>query len=78
MAESYTMKRIISIILAIVMLFGLTSVIASAEEAPQKTFNYVALGDSIASGYGLTAPGTAHDPVLILSEELIANPVQGA
>lgn len=71
-------KRMISIILMIVMLFSLTAVIASAEEAPKKTFNYVALGDSIVSGYGLTAPGTAYGPALIMSEELIANPVQGA
>lgn len=37
-------KRMISIILMIVMLFSLTAVIASAEEAPKKTFNYVLSG----------------------------------
>ena len=71
-------KRIISIILAVCMLGSLAVVVASAEENTEKTFNYVALGDSIAAGYGLTAPGTEVDPALVLSEELIANPVQDA
>jgi len=71
-------KRILSVILAVCMLGSLAVVVASAEEKTDKTFNYVAFGDSIAAGYGLTAPGTAHDPALILSEDLIANPVQDA
>ncbi|WP_407385481.1 dockerin type I domain-containing protein [Ruminococcus sp.] len=71
-------KRILSIILAIAMLGSTAVIVASAEEAPFKTYNYVALGDSIAAGYGLTAPGTAADPALILSRDLIADPVQDA
>lgn len=71
-------KRILSVFLAVLMVAGLVTVAASAEEKPAKTFNYVAFGDSIAAGYGLTAPGTANDPALILSEELIANPIQDA
>ena len=71
-------KRILSIVLAVCMLGSVAVVAASAEETPQKTFNYVAFGDSIAAGYGLTAPGTAYDPALVLSEELIANPIQDA
>ena len=71
-------KRILAVFLAVAMLGSLATVIASAEETSEKTFNYVAFGDSIAAGYGLTAPGTANDPALILSEDLIANPVQDA
>lgn len=71
-------KRILSVILAVAMLGSIAAVAASAEETPEKTFKYVALGDSIAAGYGLTARGTANDPALILSEDLIANPIQDA
>lgn len=71
-------KRILSAVLAVTMLGSIATVIASAKEAEAKTYNYVCLGDSIAAGYGLTAPGTAVDPALILSEDLIANPVQTA
>ena len=71
-------KRILSVILAVAMLGSIAAVAASAEETPEKTFKYVALGDSIAAGYGLTAPGVANDPALILSEDLIANPIQDA
>ena len=71
-------KRILSIILAVAMLGSVATVIASAEETTEKTYKYVALGDSIAAGYGLTASGTANDPALILSEDLIANPIQDA
>lgn len=71
-------KRVLSVFLAVLMVGSLVTVAVSAEETPAKTFNYVAFGDSIAAGYGLTAPGTANDPALILSEELIANPIQDA
>ena len=71
-------KRVLSILLSVAMLGSVATLIVSAEETPAKTYNYVALGDSIAAGYGLTAPGTAHDPALILSEDLIANPIKDA
>lgn len=71
-------KRIVSGLLALTMVGGIATVAVAAKEAPEKTYNYVAFGDSIAAGYGLTAPGTAVDPALILSEQLIANPVQDA
>ena len=71
-------KRILSAVLAVTMLGSIATLMASAKEAEAKTYNYVCLGDSIAAGYGLTAPGTAVDPALILSEDLIANPVQTA
>ena len=72
------LKRILSAVLAVTMLGSVATVIASAKEAEEKTYNYVAMGDSIAAGYGLTAPGTAYDPALILSEDLIANPIKDA
>ena len=72
------LKKILSIVLAVAMLGSIATVMASAKEADEKTYNYVCLGDSIAAGYGLTAPGTSHDPALILSEDLIANPIQDA
>ena len=71
-------KRILSAALAVTMLGSVATVMASAKEAGEKTYNYVAIGDSIAAGYGLKAPGTAVDPALILSEDLIANPVEDA
>lgn len=72
-------KRFISIVLAVAMIAGLATIAASAEgNNTVKSYNYVALGDSIAAGYGLSAPGTANDPALVLSENLIANPVQDA
>ena len=71
-------KRILSAVLAVTMLGSIATLMASAKEAEAKTYNYVCLGDSIAAGYGLTAPGTAVDPALVLSEDLIANPVQTA
>ena len=72
------MKKILSVILAVCMLGSIAVVVASAEEQPEKTFNYVALGDSIAAGYGLDTSGAALDPALILSEDLIADPVKEA
>ena len=72
------MKRILSVILAVCMLGSLAVVVASAEEQPEKTYKYVALGDSIAAGYGLYDGDLGKDPALVLSEELIANPVQDA
>ena len=48
----------------------------------EKKYDYVALGDSIAAGFGLSSSGSAEllltDPALILTEDLIANPVQDA
>jgi len=48
----------------------------------EKKYDYVALGDSIAAGFGLSTDGSVeslmNDPALILTEDLIANPVQDA
>ena len=71
-------KRILSAVLAVTMLGSIATLIASAKEAEAKTYNYVCLGDSIAAGYGLSEEKTSSDPALILSEDLIANPVKTA
>ena len=73
-------KRLLAMVLAVAMLVSGLSLSAFAEETKEtKTYNYVAFGDSIASGYGLSEVGESGiDPALILSEELIANPVAEA
>ena len=77
------LKKILSVALSAIMLGNIACVVATAEESkPTKTYNYVALGDSIAAGFGLSSDGSATalatDPALILTEDLIANPVQNA
>ena len=66
------MKKIISLVLAGVMLGGLACTAASAEETQEKTYRYVALGDSIAAGFGLENESGSFfgDPSLFLTEDL--------
>lgn len=72
------LKKVVSVVLSALMLTGSVSVVATANENKQE-YNYVALGDSIAAGYGLAgANSLVQDPALILTEDLIANPVQDA
>ena len=75
------MKKVISLLLTVVLLFGVFSTAIGAEAAkPKRTYNYVALGDSIAAGYGLEneTGNLAEDPALILTEELLRNPIKEA
>ena len=74
------LRKILAIALSALMVGGTASFAASAQEVKTaKTYNYVALGDSIAAGYGLGKDkGLANDPALILSDKLIANPVKEA
>ena len=77
------LKKVLSVALSAIMLGNMSCVFASAEESTQdKTYNYVALGDSIAAGFGLSGDGSlqsfATDPALVLTEDLIANPIQNA
>ncbi|MCR5541992.1 MAG: dockerin [Ruminococcus sp.] len=79
-------QKFISAICAAAMMSSATGIAAFAEnnEAPKsepekKTYNYVALGDSIAAGYGLGKEnGLMGDPALIITDKLLANPMQGA
>ncbi len=74
-------KKILSVFLT-AALIGSSSVMAVSAKtsAPDNSYNYVALGDSIAAGYGLKTddPNRALDPALILSQDLIDNPVKEA
>ncbi|SEK27726.1 dockerin type I domain-containing protein [Ruminococcus albus] len=77
-------QKFISALCAAAMMGSATGLNAFAENnnapAPvKKTYNYVALGDSIAAGYGLGKEnGLAGDPALVITDKLLANPVQGA
>ena len=76
-------KKILSVALT-AALIGSSSVLAVSAKtsAPDNTYNYVALGDSIAAGYGVGSSddttSKALDPALILSQDLIDNPVKEA
>ena len=74
------LKRLLSIVLAVVMVISCCSFAAFAEENDaEKTFNYVALGDSIAAGYGLVDAGALNkDPSLLITDDLLANPIEDA
>ncbi len=76
-------KKILAVVLSTVMVSSSATLIATAEETkPAKTYDYVALGDSIAAGFGLSSDGTAAsmraDPAFVITEDLIANPIQEA
>ena len=74
------MKKFISLALAAVMLGGIACPAVGAEETEEKTYRYVALGDSIAAGFGLENESGSFfgDPSLFLTEDLIANPIRSA
>ena len=74
------MKKIISLALATVMLGGIACPAVGAEETQEKTYRYVALGDSIAAGFGLENESGSFlgDPSVFLTEDLIANPIRSA
>ncbi|WP_294478860.1 dockerin type I domain-containing protein [uncultured Ruminococcus sp.] len=78
-------QKFISALCAAMMLSSATGLNAFAEKndtpapAAKKTYNYVALGDSIAAGYGLGKDkGIAGDPALVITDKLLADPVKGA
>ncbi len=75
------MKRIISLLLTVILVSGIVCTTAVAvENTPHRTYHYVALGDSIAAGFGLENENGSFlgDPALILTEELLAHPIRGA
>ena len=66
------MKRIICVLLSVALLCGVFCTAVSAEGNEQSlSYNYAALGDSIAAGYGLenTSGSLAGNPAVILTEE---------
>ncbi len=72
-------SKILSVVVSVAMLgsYAGTTAFASENKA-EKNYNYVALGDSIAAGFGLAGGDLAHDPALVITEKLLENPVQGA
>ena len=73
------MKKIISLILSVLLIFGCCTAAFSAEEqAEEASFKYVALGDSVSAGFGLSGTSQMMDPTMILTQELIDNPIEGA
>ena len=76
-------KKILSALIAAAMIGSNTGVSALAQDKggaeKAKTYNYVALGDSIAAGYGLGKEnGLMGDPALVITDKLLANPIKGA
>lgn len=72
-------SKILSAVVSAAMLGTYAGTAAfAADDKAEKTFNYVALGDSIAAGFGLAGGELADDPALVITDELLANPVQGA
>ena len=73
-------KKIISAVLSAVLLVSSAGVTAFAEN--KKEYNYVALGDSIAAGFGLHNDGSeiglSTDHALMVTEELINDPIPEA
>ena len=73
--------KILSVLVSAAMLnsaAGATAFAAKYENISARTYNYVALGDSIAAGFGLAGENIAEDPALVITDELLANPVSGA
>ncbi|MBR5682392.1 MAG: dockerin [Ruminococcus sp.] len=72
-------SKILSVVVSAAMLGSYAGTAAfAADDTGAKNYNYVALGDSIAAGFGLAGGDLAEDPALTITEELLANPVQGA
>ncbi|MBO7673592.1 MAG: hypothetical protein J6S63_01125, partial [Atopobiaceae bacterium] len=74
------LKRLLSMLLAVVLVVCTIPHEAFAEAAQDKVYSYVALGDSVTAGYGLghKIEGTSMDKALILTEALIADPIMDA
>ena len=73
-------RKIMSAVLSAVLLVSSAGVTAFAEN--KKEYNYVALGDSIAAGFGLhndgSAIGLSTDHALMVTKDLINNPIPEA
>ena len=73
-------RKIVSVALSAALIASSVSLSAFAKETEDKTYHYVALGDSITSGFGLENDTGLFikEPTLILNEELLANPIKSA
>ncbi len=79
------LKKVVAVALT-AALVGSTAVTAVAAKTttPDDVYHYVALGDSITAGYGLTSEGDnfmekfASDRALVITDELLADPIKEA
>ena len=75
-------SKVLAALISAVTLSSATGITAfAAENENNRTngdFKYVALGDSIAAGFGLAGGDLTQDPALIITDELLADPVKGA
>lgn len=76
------LKKVIAVLSSAALMSSLTAQVAGAQEIEEKVYNYVALGDSIAAGFGLEKLDEQNpigsDRAIILTEDLIENPVDCA
>ena len=79
------LRKVIAALLSVTIIGSVVTVAASASDVVHnRTFHYVALGDSITAGYGLTGTGDtiweefATDRSIFLTEERLADPIQEA
>ncbi|MCD7980869.1 MAG: InlB B-repeat-containing protein [Clostridiales bacterium] len=70
MKKKHGKKRILSLLLAVALCIGMIPFSAASRNnaAAAETFNYLALGDSITTGYGLTDPDTEGFVALLAAE----------
>ena len=73
-------RKLLSVVLSAALMASSVSLSAFAKETEDRTYHYVALGDSITSGFGLENDTGlfVKEPTLILNEELIADPIESA
>ncbi len=73
------LSKILSVVVSAAMLGSLAGTTASAaDNKADRNYNYVALGDSIAAGFGLAGGDITQDPALVITEQLLENPVKDA
>lgn len=72
-------SKILSVVVSAAMLGSYAGTTAfAADNKTDRNYNYVALGDSIAAGFGLAGGDITQDPALIITDKLLEDPVKGA
>ncbi|WP_024859539.1 dockerin type I domain-containing protein [Ruminococcus flavefaciens] len=74
-------SKILAALVSAVTLTNTAGMAAFAENNNELTngdYNYVALGDSIAAGFGLAGGDLTQDPALVITDALLESPVKGA
>ena len=81
MKKVNTLRKALAAVLSAAVLCSTAAVPVFAAPSETKKYSYVALGDSIAAGYGLTEKSEGEnilDPALMITDELLANPISNA